>query len=159
MARGAAPPSVEVAATIEVGPAPGYPVTFHAADPTSANYLVNANGDWDFSALEGPVNVRLTIATPDVVFYRGGGEAALSFADDPAHAKRPVPRGHHQFPAHVQHLNGQGIAFTYRNVCDGGLGDGARRHATSAYGLYLGDAAGAFLHHHDPIIQNGGASD
>jgi hypothetical protein len=159
MAGVATPSRAEVAATIEVGPAPGYPVAFHAVDPTSANYLVNGNGDWDFSSLKGPVMVRLTIATPGVVFYRGGGESALSFADDPARAKQRVAPGHHQFPADVQHVGGQSLSFTYRNAWDDGVGDGVKRRETSAYGLYFGDAAGALLLHHDPVISNGGTTD
>ena len=158
MAGSAAAPSAEVAATIQVGPAPDYPVRFHAADPKSASYLVNDNGDWDFSSLKGPVAVRLTIATPDIVFYRGGDKAALSFADDPAQPKQPVAPGHHQFPG-AAHVSGQSLSFTYRNAWDGGVGDGAKRRQTSAYGLYFGDGAGAFLLHHDPVIQNGGTTD
>jgi len=158
MASVATPPT-EVAATIQVGPAPGYPVTFRAADPTSAKYLANDAGDWNFSSLRGPIRVRLTIDTPGVLFHGGAGEAAISFADDPAQPKLPVARGHHQFPDHVQPVGGQGLSFTYRNAWDNGVGDGARRRETSAYGLYFGDDAGALLHHHDPIIQNGGASD
>ena len=100
----------------------------------------------------------LTIATPSVVFHRNAGGAALSFADDPAEAKQPVAPGHHQFPDYVQQGSGQTISFMYRNAWDGGVGDGAKRCEKSAYGLYLGDPAGALLHHHDPIIQNGGSS-
>jgi hypothetical protein len=148
----------EVAAIIDVGPAPDHRTTFRAADSASANYLVNDNGDWDFSGLKGPVRVRLTIATPGVVFHRGASKTALSFADDPAHPKQAVAEGHHQFPGDVHHVSGQNISFLYRNASDGGLGDGARRCETSAYGIYFGDDAGALLHHHDPIIQNGGSS-
>lgn len=156
MAGAATPAPAEVAATIQLGPAPGYPVRFRAADPASANYLVNENGDWDFSSLKGPVMVRLTIATPGVVFHRGGGEAALSFADDPAQPKQRVAPGHHQFPDDVQHADGRSLSFTYRNAWDDGVGDGAKRRQTSAYGLYFGDGAGALLLYHDPVIQNGG---
>jgi hypothetical protein len=145
----------EVAAIIEVGPAPEHRTTFRAADAASASHLVNENGDWDFSGLKGPVKVRLTIATPGVVFHRGQG-AALSFADDPAQAKTAVDRGHHQFPDHVWHADGQSLSFMYRNAHDGGVGDGIPRCRKSAYGVYFGDDDGAFLHHHDPIIQNGG---
>jgi len=157
MARAAHPP-VEVAAIIEVGPGPGHATTFRAADGASANYLANANGDWDFSSLEGPVKVRLTLATPGVVFHRGAGEAAISFADDPAEPKEAVASGHHQFPGDVQHVSGQHLWFMYRNGWDGGVGDGAKRCEKSAYGVYFGDEAGTLLHHHDPIIQNGGAN-
>jgi hypothetical protein len=147
---------VEVAAIIDVGPGPEHATRFRAADAESAKYLANDNGDWDFSALNGPVKVRLTIATPGVVFYRGDGMNGLSFADDPARPKAAVSRGHHQFPGDVQHVSGQSMWFNYRNAWDGGVGDGAKRCEKSAYGVYLGDGEGALLHHHDPIIQNGG---
>ena len=150
---------VEVAAVIEVGPGPGHATTFRAADPASATYLSSDNGDWDFSSLKGPVRVRLTIATPDVVFYRGAGQDALSFADDPTQPKQAIGRGHHQFPGDVEHASGQSLSFLYRNAWDGGVGDGARRCEKSAYGVYFGDAAGGFLHHHDPVIANGGNQD
>jgi hypothetical protein len=151
--------AVEVAANVEVGPGPDYKTTFHPADAGSAKYLANDDGDWDFSSVKGPVNMRLTIATPGVVFHRGAGGTALSFADDPAQPKAPVARGNHQFPDHVQHGDGQSIAFTYRNAWDGGVGDGVKRCEKSAYGVYLGDADGRFLHHHDPVISNGGTTD
>ena len=146
---------VEVAAIIEVGPGPAHATRFRAADSASAQYLANDNGEWDFSSLKGPVRVRLTIATPGVVFYRGGDKAALSFADDPAQPKAAIAGGHHQFPGDLQHVSGQSMWFMYRNAWDGGVGDGARRCEKSAYGVYFGDDAGAFLHHHDPVIQNG----
>lgn len=151
-----APTSTEVAAVIEVGPGPDHATTFRAADSESAKYLANANGDWDFSSLKGPVRVQLTIVTPGVAFHRGASEAALSFADDPAQPKRAVEGGHHQFPGDVQHVSGQSLWFMYRNAWDNGVGDGAKRSENSAYGVYFGDAAGAFMHHHDPIIRNGG---
>jgi len=103
--------------------------------------------------------VRLSIATPGVVFHRGGGKNGLSFADDAAQPKAAVAHGHHQFPGDLQHAGGgQTMSFTYRNAWDGGVGDGAKRCEKSAYGVYLGDEAGTLLHHHDPIIQNGGAN-
>ncbi len=148
---------VEVAAIIEVGPGPGHPTRFRAADSGSAKYLTNDNGDWDFSALDGPVKVRLSIATPSVHFYRGDGKDALSFAHDASQPKQPVARGHHHFPGDVQRVSSQSIWFTYRNARAGGPGAGAERSDKSAYGVYFGDDAGAFLHHHDPVIQNGGA--
>ena len=153
------PPPVEVVATIEVGPGPDHSTRFRAADSTSANYLVNDNGDWDFSSVKGPVKVQLTIATPGVAFYRDAGKNALSFADDPAQPKQTVADGHHQFPDDVQHVNGQQMWFMYRNAWDRGVGDGAKRCEKSAYGIYFGDGAGDFMHHHDPIIQNGGGQD
>jgi hypothetical protein len=156
MARTATAPP-EVAAIIEVGPGPEHRTTFRPADNASASYLTSEDGDWDFRSVKGPVRVRLTIATPGVVFHRADGEAALSFADDPAEPKQVVARGHHQFPGHVQHDGGQSISFLYRNAWDGGAGDGVKRCEQSAYGVYFGDGAGALLHHHDPIIQNGGA--
>jgi hypothetical protein len=146
---------LELAAIIEVGPAPDHAATFRAADSASASYLVNDNGDWDFSSIKGPINMRLTIATPGVVFHRGAGKNGLSFADDPAQPKEAVANGHHQFPGDLQHAGGQTLSFTYRNACDGGLGGGAKRFERSAYGVYLGDDAGVLLRHHDPIIQNG----
>lgn len=149
---------VEVAATIDVGPGPEHATMFRAADSASAKYLANGQGDWDFSSVKGPVKVRLTIATPGVVFYRGAGKNALSFADDPAQPKAAVAPGHHQFPGDLRHVSGQSLWFIYRNAKDGGVGDGAERCETSAYGVYFGDGAGALLHHHDPIIQNGGAN-
>lgn len=148
---------VEVAAIIDVGPGPDHATRFRAADAASAQYLANDNGDWDFSSLTGPVKVRLTIATPGVVFYRGADKNALSFADDPAQPKAAVAHGHHQFPGDLQHLSGQSMWFMYRNAWDSGVGDGAKRCEKSAYGVYFGDADGALLHHHDPIIHNGGA--
>jgi hypothetical protein len=148
---------VEVAAIIEIGPGPEHSTRFRAADPVSATYLANEDGDWDFSALKGPVKVKLTIATPGVVFYRGAGKNGLSFADDPAQPKHAVANGHHQFPGDVQHVHGQSMWFMYRNAWDGGVGDGAKRCEKSAYGVYFGDGDGALLHHHDPVIQNGGA--
>jgi hypothetical protein len=154
---GAATRPAEVAAIIEVGPGPDHATRFRAADSASANYLANDNGDWDFSSLKGPVRVELTIATPGVVFHRGASDAALSFADDPAHPKRAVDGGHHQFPGDVQHVSGQSLWFVYRNAWDGGAGDGAKRCENSAYGVYFGDGEGALLHHHDPIIRNGGS--
>ena len=149
---------VEVGAIIEVGPGPEHSTKFRAADSISANYLANDNGDWDFSAFKGPVKVRLTIATPGVVFYRGASKNALSFADDPAQPKDAVASGHHQFPEDVQHVSGQSMWFMYRNAWDGGAGDGAKRCEKSAYGVYFSDDEGTFLHHHDPVIQNGGCN-
>jgi hypothetical protein len=151
------PPPPQVAAVIEVGPAPSYPLAFTAADPTSANYLTDAQGDWDFSCFKGPIKVRLTIATPGKVFYYGGGRDSVSFAYDPAtQAKQPIGRGHRQFPGNLQHVTAQSIWFSYANAWDCGAGDNQRRCAKSAYGIYVGDSHGGFTVHADPIIQNGG---
>jgi hypothetical protein len=145
-----------VAANITVGAAPTFPLTFQAADSASANYLIDDKGDWGFSCFKGPVKVRLTISTPGAVFYYGGGRDSISFADDAAQTKQPVQSGHHQFPGNVQHVTAQSIWFKYANVWDCGAGDNQRRCAKSAYGIYIGDGAGGFVAHADPIIQNGG---
>jgi hypothetical protein len=148
-----------VAAIIRVGPAPDYPLTFQAADPASANYLMNAGGDWDFSCFKQPIRVQLSIATPGVVFYVGHGKDTISFADDPTQPRAPPRPGHHQFPGGVHHVTAQSTWFRYRNDWDCGAGDGKPRCLKSAYGVYLGDAGGGFLGEPDPIIQNGGGQE
>jgi hypothetical protein len=153
-----ASPPPEVAAIIQVGPGPTYPLTVRAADSTSANYLVNNKGDWDFSCFKGPIRVRLAINTSGVVFYYGGGKDTLSFSDDEHGTKQPVGPGHHQFPGGPQHVTAQSMWFTYHNDQDGGQGDHQDRYPRSAYGLFFGDAAGNFLTQADPIIQNGGSN-
>jgi hypothetical protein len=152
-----APPPPQVAAIIEVGSGPNDPVTFRAADPASANYLANANGDWDFSCFKGPIRVQLTIHTSGFAFYTGGGRDAISFAERPDLAKQPPPPKHHQFPDGVRHVTAQTISFRYSNHWDCGAGDGQRRCPDSAYGVYVGDAGGRFVRHADPIIHNGGS--
>lgn len=154
-----APPPPQVAAIIQVGPAPAYPLTFRAADAASANYLMDAAGDWDFSCFQGPIKVRLTISTPGVVFYYGGGKDSISFAYDAAQTKQPVQAGHRQFPGNMQHVTAQAVWFKYANAWDCGAGNNQRQCAKSAYGVYLGDAAGGFVAQADPIIQNGGGSE
>lgn len=157
-----APPPPQIAATIQVGPAPDYALAFTPADAASANYIAG-NGDLDFSCFAGSIRVQFTITTPGVVFYKLYGKDAISFAEDASQpaAKQAVQPGHHQFPGGVQHVGPQTIAFTYHNDWDGGAGDHRRRYARSAYGIYLGSAAGqgkigGFLHHCDPIVSNGG---
>ncbi len=152
-----APPPPQVAAIIEVGPGQNDPTTFRAADPTSANYLENAKGDWDFSCFKGPIRVQLTIATPGYVFYTGGGKDSISFAENPGDTKLPPPPKHHQFRGGLKHVTAQSVWFVYHNDWDCGAGDGARRCASSAYGVYVGDAHGGFVRHVDPIIRNGGS--
>ena len=130
-----APPPPQVAAIIQVGPGPAYPLTFRAADADSANYLMNPAGDWDFSCFKGPIKVRLTIGTPGVVFYYGGGKDSISFAYDSAQTKQPVQAGHHQFPGKMQHVTAQALWFRYANRWDCDAGDNQRRCARSAYGV------------------------
>jgi hypothetical protein len=152
-----APPPAEVAAIIQVGPAAaGYPLTYRAADPTSANYLVNDKGDWDFSCFRRPIRVRLSIGTPGFVFFHGGDKDGILFAEDPTGTKQAVKPGHHQFPGGLQHVTAQSLWFKYHNDWDCGAGDGQKRCAASAYGVSIGDGAGGFVHDSDPIIQNGG---
>jgi hypothetical protein len=146
-----------VAAIVSVGAAPNYPLTFRAADPASANYLKDAAGDWDFGCFKGAVKVSLTITTPGVVFYVSGSEDSLSFAFDSAQQKQPVTPANSQFPGGVKHVTAQSIWFNYRNAWDCGHGDNRPTCRTSAYGVYLGNSTGGFLHTADPIIQNGGS--
>ena len=152
-----APPPPQVAAIIQVGPAPNYPLTFQAADPASANYLLNAGGDWDFSCFKQPIKVALSIVTSGVVFYVGGGMDSISFADTAGAAKGPPPA--HQFPGGIKHVTAKSIWFNYHNDWDCGKGDGVKRCPVSSYGVYLGNGAGAFLHASDPVVQNGGNQD
>jgi len=153
-----APPPPQVAAIVRVGSAPDYPLTFQAADPASANYLKDAGGDWNFSCFKGAVKVGLTLATPGIVFYVGGGKDSLSFVYDSTQPKQPLKLGGNaQFPGGVKHVTAQSIWFNYRNAWDCGQGNNHPACLTSAYGVYLGDSSGGFLHADDPIIQNGGA--
>lgn len=148
------PPQPQIEATITVGPAPDYPLTFTANPKDGSAKFIAANGDLDFSSFTCEITVKFTIVTPGIVFYQGYGKDAISYADslDPGDLKQPVGQGHHQFRKGLNHLGPQTIVFEYHNDC-GKHGD--RACPQSRYGIYLG-AAGGFLKHHDPIINNGG---
>jgi hypothetical protein len=155
-----APPPPQIEATISVGAAPNFPLTF-APNPSdgSANYI-DPQGNLDFSCFKTAISVQFTIGTPGVRFYKGYGKDAISFLDDADHVgtKQPPAPGHHQFHKGIVHSSLQTITFEYHNDWDCGAGDGVARCRRSAYGVYLGNAGG-FLHHSDPIINNGGNVD
>jgi hypothetical protein len=111
----------------------------------------------DFSCFAHPILVVLKVGTPGVYFH-GKGNETLSFADNFADARKQMvlPRKHHQFPGGVQNVGRQEIWFVYRNDWDCGVGDGADRCPTSAYGFYLENRQGVVFHV-DPVIQNGGS--
>lgn len=149
-----APPPPQVAAVVQVGPKPDYPMTFQAADPASANYLKDSAGDWDFSCFKQSIKVVLTITTTGIVFYTGNGMDSVSYAETPGASKQSPPA--HQFPVGIKHVTAQSIWFKYHNDSNCGVNGGPDKCMTGAYGLIFGDTAGNFLHADDPIIQNGG---